>query len=118
MVVDVLFATGPDTGKFFDKWRRGPGPAQPGSATASRAHEQYDDATVKHLVRTMLDDLHVHRLRQTWIHAARKLGAPSMSLDPFYRLEDAAEKEHVAQAIALPVNGQHKPNGGDFHAAA
>lgn len=117
IVADILFATGPDTGKFFDKWRRGTDPGQPAGAAQPLAHEHYDDATCRHLVRAMLDDLHVHRLRQTWIHTARKLGAPSMSLDPFYKMEDdAAETEHEPPAIMLRASGgEHRPNGGDVH---
>jgi hypothetical protein len=117
MVADILFATGPHSAKFFESWRRGGDPGQPDGATPSRAHEQYDDATCKHLVRAMLDDLHVHRLRQTWIHTARKLGAHSMSLDPFYQLENGAGEHGLeAQPIVVPANGERKPNGGDLHA--
>lgn len=43
------------------------GPAHGGRSTPSVE-------TVRHMVMVMLDDLHVHRLRQVWKHIARQLG--------------------------------------------
>jgi hypothetical protein len=111
MIADILFATGPNTAKFRGQW----GGADAGEPNGANPASQpvYDDATCKHLVRCMLDDLHVHRLRQTWIHTARKLGARSMSLDPFYELEDGTGALTGPQPIVVAANGAHKPNGGE-----
>lgn len=38
-------------------------------------------AVVEHLVRVMIDDLHVHRLRQIWLHIAGKLGIATAQLE-------------------------------------
>jgi len=39
------------------------------------------DATVLHVVRTIVDDLHVHRLREIWERIARSLGRDAENLD-------------------------------------
>ena len=39
------------------------------------------DATILHVVRTIVDDLHVHRLREIWERIARSLGRDAESLD-------------------------------------
>jgi hypothetical protein len=38
-------------------------------------------AVVEHLVRVMIDDLHVHRLRQVWLHIAGNLGIATAQLE-------------------------------------
>jgi hypothetical protein len=104
ILAEVLFATSPESQEFFAKWRR-PGqgakvtpPADGDAAKQGEAHaaqtasapfayEEYDDKTFTHLVKAMLDDLHVHRLRQVWIDIARKLGATSMTLQELYEME-------------------------------
>ena len=40
-----------------------------------------DDATIKHMVRVIMDDLHVIRLRQIWEIISRRLGVDAASLD-------------------------------------
>ena len=37
-------------------------------------------ATTRALVTVMIDDLHVHRLRQVWLHIATELGAQSAQM--------------------------------------
>ena len=111
MIAEVLFSIGPDTGKFRDKWKR----ADAGDG-ATNVLAPYDDATVRHLVHTMLDDLHVQRLRQTWIHTARKLGSRSMNLGPFYQLEGGVtEQADTSQPIVVTTNGGGPKPNGDLH---
>ncbi|MCX5495159.1 hypothetical protein OSH11_10615 [Kaistia dalseonensis] len=40
-----------------------------------------DDATIKHMVRVIMDDLHVMRLRQIWESIGRTLGSDAATLD-------------------------------------
>jgi hypothetical protein len=37
------------------------------------------DRTIKHMVRVIVDDLHVQRLRQVWMHIAGRLGSSALS---------------------------------------
>jgi hypothetical protein len=92
IVAEVLFATGPESKTFFEKWTRHPGPEKQGGGEQPSAYEPYDDATFKHFVKAMLDDLHVHRLRQVWIDIAHKLGEHSMTLTQLYEMEEKLGK--------------------------
>ncbi|TBW40939.1 hypothetical protein EYW49_01940 [Siculibacillus lacustris] len=47
-----------------------------------------DDATLQHFVRTMVDDLHVHRLREVWEKIALSLGRDGAHLDDNIDVDD------------------------------
>ena len=70
--------------------------------------------TIEHLVRVMIDDLHVHRLRQIWLHIARRLGIKTAQLEDTKPLRNRLEKcqqcgtqriTSVAAAQPPPPNG-------------
>jgi hypothetical protein len=48
---------------------------------AEPASTEDPDRTLKHLVRIMVDDLHVDRLREIWERTVRKLGKDAEALD-------------------------------------
>jgi hypothetical protein len=64
------------------------------------ASEPFDTALTKavnvdlieHLVRVMIDDLHVHRLRQVWLHIAGKLGIETAQLEDTKPVRSRMEK--------------------------
>lgn len=73
--------------------------------------------TIEHLVRVMIDDLHVHRLRQIWLHIARRLGIKTAQLEDTKPLRNRLEKcqqcsaQKVTSVAAAQPPTQQPPNG-------
>jgi hypothetical protein len=68
------------------------------------------DRTIKHMVRVIVDDLHVQRLRQVWMNIAGRLGAPSLALSD---TEKAPHKTEIANIPRISLGAAHGATGGN-----
>ncbi len=73
------------------------------------------DATVLHVVRTIVDDLHVHRLREIWERIARSLGRDAENLDDSVDAtlpRPCGDDERPDPLPARPAKGESAPSAG------